>query len=181
VFYSEMKKINEKYYFYKNFAPYSLAFDYHDEILNNALRGYFHYTNNTLKYERGFVIPPELYYKEYKYKMDSVKIMSLPSVSAWKAYKAIDTICQGKGIELIVVLIPIHHTMYKKIENELILRKAIKQIFNNRPFLDYTHSAFSDTDTLFSDAMHLNRKGVMQFNCQLSADMQQFLDKKNVK
>jgi hypothetical protein len=181
VFYSEMKQINKAYFAFKNFVPYSLAFDHHDEMLNNVLRGYFHYSNNTLKYEKGFVIPPELYDKQYQYKMDTVKILSLPSASAWKAYEKINTICESKGIELIIVLIPVHHTLYKKIENEFILRKALRQIFHERPLLDYTHSAFSDTDTLFADAMHLNHIGVMQFNRQLSADMQQFLDKKNVK
>jgi hypothetical protein len=180
VFYSEMKQINHAYYFYKNFAPYSLAFDHDDEILNNALRGHFQYSHNTLNYEKGFVIPPELN-KVYQYKKDSTKITSLPSKAHWKAYAAIDSICQGKAIELIIILIPIHHTLSSNIDNELVLRKAIVQLFAKHPVLDYTHSTFSTTDCLFSDAVHLNSSGVKQFNMQLSVDLRQFLDKKNVK
>jgi hypothetical protein len=180
-FYKDMCTIAPNYFFYKNIAAYRLAFDKKDESLNNAIRGYLQYQESTLPYYKGFAFSP---YEEANGRLsqDTVaKFESLPPPIIWKAFENLNKTCHEQGIDLIVVFSPLYKSLRDAIKNEVRLRSAIKQVFKGRFCLDYTFSSISDTRSLFTDPMHLNKQGALQFSQILSADLLQFLDKKNVK
>jgi hypothetical protein len=181
IFYKEMYAIEPKYFFYKNIAAYSLAFDKKDESLNNAIRGYLQYQESTLAYYKGFAFSPYAKAEGHESHDTITKFESLPPPIIWKAFENLNKICHEQGIDLIIVFSPLYKSLREAISNEAPLRSAIKQIFKERFCLDYTFSSISDTRSLFTDPTHLNKQGALQFSQILSVDLLQFLDKKTVK
>ncbi len=179
-FYNEMRTLSEKYFFYKHFAPYSLAFDKKDENLNYAIRGYFNYNKFTLAYYKGFAFAPNKKNNVSSAKSD-VFYESNPPIQVWQAWERLAAFCKKNNIKLIIVFSPLHKDLCSKIINEAKLRIAIKQIFKSNVCLDYTMHSMSDSAIYFSDPTHLNQLGAVKFSQLLTLDLKQFLDKKNVK
>ncbi len=180
-FYEAMRKIDSRFFYYKYIAPYSLSFDKQDENLNHALRGYFGYQKQTLQYTKGFAFSP-FANKALSPNSDSILPYKcqVPQI-IWEAYAEMHHLCQAQDIQLIVVLTPIHRSLYQKIENAEQITASLKQIFNPCPLLDYSQSPFGAKNDLYIDPVHLNKNGALKFSRALSYDLQQFLDKKNVK
>ncbi len=180
-FYNAMRKIDTRFFFYKYVAPYSLSFDKNDENLNHALRGYLGYQAQTLAYTKGFAFSP---FKTNNLKLDQDTIQAYQCkvpLMIWDAYKALDDLCKANTIELIIVLSPIHKSLYQKISNAELITDSLQQVFKNRLFLNYSKSSYAERNDLFTDAVHLNKTGALLFSKELSYTLQQFLDKKNVK
>jgi hypothetical protein len=180
-FYEGLERLDSKYFYYKYFAPYSLAFDKKDEQLNHALRGYFGYSENTLAYTQGFAFSPYATDKNHDLNKVIRPYFSYPSRAILYAYENLDHFCRENGIQLILVFTPIYKNLRAAIKNEENVRLKIKQFFRNHRVLDYTYSELSERDDCFIDASHLNKKGALLFSRQLSIDLQQFLGKKTVK
>lgn len=73
-------------------------------------------------------------------------------------------------IQLVLITSPVLGSGNKQVTNKTILSKQIKTIalVNHLPYYDYTDSLTYNDKYLFSDDLHLNRKGALKFTADFS-------------
>jgi len=172
-----LQERDQRFTLFKWLPFYSMPY-YSDRYLNASLRGLLGkkslYDDD---YVSGFAPSTRDYSRGDIDTMTIPKVKSSPTDYIDEGLKKINLICRSRNINLIVVVTPLFHRMYDRVENYNEMVKRYSDFCSRRciHFIDLSHDSVSNNPNLYSDPAHLSKYGALTFTRHFSVTLQQYL------